>query len=278
MYNFTLLSYDVSPTSIIIFSAQMCRSNELTPAQAAHVYGRPRAIPSTPIECNTLEYEFFEKVKLHFHRKDIFPESSKSGATRKQSPYAEFIKCIHLFAVGVLNKDELIQLLRGLFIMGGNTPKSGAGTTSTNSNAVKPANILIADLEKVIMGRGPYAHQGILQKCKSKYGAYPLREYDLTETSKKLSPSYWSYPSDFVFDKFSGETSTDARVLNFDCFSMAKDWIENGSKICKSIEEYDGVKTRRNAHEGVMNRVRCSETNLFILTPTSHFSTFAMVG
>jgi hypothetical protein len=202
-----------------------------------------------------LEYEFLEKVKAHFHRRDIFPESSKSGATRKQSPYAEFTKCIHLFAVGVLNKDELIQLLRGLFITGGIAPKSGTGTSSTNSNAIKPASLLIADLERVIMSRGPYAHQAVMLKCKSKYGTYPLREYDITETSRNLSPSYWSYPLDFVFDKVSDKEEKHTRLLNFDCFCVAKEWVEKGSKICKSIEEYDGVKARHNVDESVMNRV-----------------------
>ena len=99
------------------------------------------------------------------------------------------------------------------------------------------------------------------QHYKSKYGAYPLREYDLSDTSRRLTPSYWSYPSDYSFDidTFTGETNLDASRLNYECFCIAKDWLEKGDKMLKSLEEYDGVKARRNVYEEVLCRVRISQ-------------------
>ena len=239
-----------SPISFVHFNSFTKFSNELTPAQASQVYGRPKTIPPILIEPNTLEQDFFEKVKAHFNRKDIFPDTPAKGTATapRKNCYAEFIKCIHLFGMGVINKDELVQLVRGLLLQG----TKGSGPANP---AAKPVNALVAELEKVIINRGPYATQIANQKSKSKYGSHPLREYDLSETSRSLTPSYWSYPSDFVFDKFSGETEKDAGVINFECFCLAKDWIEKGSRVYKSLEEYDGVKVRLNADEGAMNRV-----------------------
>lgn len=73
--------------------------------------------------------------------------------------------------------------------------------------------------------------------------------------SQELTPSYWSYPSDFVYEKFSGEQEKDAEVLNYECFAIAKDWLEKGDRMLKSPEEYDGVKARCNVFEEVLARV-----------------------
>lgn len=232
----------------------VCRldSNELNPLQAAQTYGRPRAIPNIPIPPTTTETAFFLKVKAHFNDKVLFPPQIHQR-TKKDGPYLEFLKCLHLFGVGVLNKDDLTQMLRGLFIQGSST--KSAATAAGAMVTIQAANALIAEFEQLMMERGPYAFQGNMQKYKSKYGSYPLREYDTSDTSKQLTPSYLSYPSDYAFDKSSGATKKDSQVLNFECFSKAKDWDEKEEKMIKSPEDYDGVKARHNAYEEVLCRI-----------------------
>lgn len=237
------------------FHSHSIHSNELNSAQAATLIGRPTTVPPTPIQPMTSESAFFDHVKQHFFRRDLFPD--KPIVNRKQTPYMEFIKCLHLFGAGILNKDELIQLLRGLFIQG-NTPKSGANATNaTNLHATHAAMALLSELEKVLVGRGPFATQESTKRFKGKYGSYPIKEYDLGEASGKLSPSYWTYPSDFVFDKFSGETEKDKAALNYGCFCMAQEYSKEGKgeKYFNSPEDYDGIKVRRNVYEEVLSRV-----------------------
>jgi len=244
-------------------AARPPRRNELNPAQAAQILGRPTAIPRPPLQPMTSESAFFEHVKSHFLRRDLFPD--KPIVNRKQTPYMEFVKCLHLFGAGILNKDELIQILRGLFIQG-NTPKSGANATNTgNAQANAAAMALLSELEKVLVGRGPFASQEQTKKFRSKYGSYPIRCYDLVDpddadASKQLTPSYWSYPKDFVFGKSTGETEQDSSVLNYKCYCMAQDWSNKENKpvaerYLRSPEEYDGIKARRNAYEEVLARV-----------------------
>lgn len=228
------------------------RRNELTPAQAAHFLGRPMTIPQAPLQPMTSESLFFEHVKQHFHRCDLFPD--KPIMNRKQTPYTEFVKCLHLFGAGILNKDELIQLLRGLFIQG-STPKNS--TNATYAGATHAAMALLSEIEKVLVGRGPFAMQELNKKMRSKYGGHPLRAYDLGETSVKITPSYRTYPSDYVFQKFSGSGGeTENEVLNFECFCTAQDWSveHSGEKYFKRLEEYDGIKARCNLHEEILAR------------------------
>jgi len=257
---------DIARTSvsgIVSFGAvRPPRRNELNPAQAAQLFGRPTSIPSTPLQPMASESAFFEHVKAHFHRRDLFPD--KPIVNRRQTPYMEFIKCLHLFGAGILNKDELIQILRGLFIQG-NTPKSGANATNTgNTAATAAAMALLSELEKVLVGRGPFASQEQTKKFRSKYGSYPIRHYDLSPeandedgASTKVTPSYNAYPKDFRFAKSSEQTDKDVAVLNNKCFCMAQDWANDnkGEKYYKSPEDYDGIKVRRNMYEEVLARV-----------------------
>ena len=244
-------------------------SNELNPAQAAQLLGRPTSIPSTPLQPMTSESIFFEHVKTHFARRDLFPDNRLLN--RKQTPYTEFIKCLHLFGAGILNKDELILLLRGLFIQG-NTPKSGANATNaTNIHATHAAMTLLSEFEKILVGRGPFANQERNKKLRSKYGAYPLREYDLgDEEERKISQSYWKFPADYTPDPNNYDEGLKGQpyvrhkltdVQNKSCYCLAQDWTNSDDKasesrrFLKSLEAYDGIKVRRNEYEEVLARV-----------------------
>ena len=186
------------------------------------MYGRPKTVPLIPIEPNTFETDVFSKIKTHLEQKDT--DSSKN-TIKKNNSYKEFTKLIHLCGIGVLSKDELIQLLRGLF-------------GKVNSSGIKP-NQLLSQLEKVMNQRCPSA-QNLKKKQPSKQE---------TEGAVTITPSYYRYPKDFVFGTFSGETEKDKRVINYKVFAA------KNKEEMKAIEDYDGVRWRRNVHEGIMNRV-----------------------
>lgn len=231
-------------------------SNELNPAQAAQFLGRPTTIPPLPLQPMTSEAAFLERVKSHFLRCDLFPD--KPIVNRKQTPYMEFLKCLHLYGAGIFTKDELIQLLRGLFIQG-NIPKN-ASSNATNVAATHAAMGLLTELERVLVGRGPFANQEHMKKLKGRYGGYPIREYEFADpsTSAVVTPSYRKYPTDYVFDKFSAEMEKDSELLNYECYCVAPGRNSNegrSEKYLMSPEYYDGIKLRCNIHEEVLARV-----------------------
>ena len=125
------------------------RKTMLTVQQSAAKYGRPAVIPRVPVQPNTAETDFFEKTKKHLNRKEL--AADRPSATRvRHTPHMEFLKCLHLFGAGVLNKEELILLLRGLF-MQGHAPKSGVnvGGGASNPAIANDAHELLKDLEEV---------------------------------------------------------------------------------------------------------------------------------
>jgi hypothetical protein len=154
--------------------------NELNTVQAAQVFGRPKVVPAEPLQPMTTEIAFFKHVKAHFDRKDLFPDMYNPTIKRRHTPYEEFIKCIHLFGAGIVNKDELIQLLRGLFIQG-NAPKSGANASNITGNSmiIQASNTLLSELEKVLIGRGPFTSQERTKKFRAKYGSPELLDLSI---------------------------------------------------------------------------------------------------
>mmetsp|Transcript_19028 Transcript_19028/g.39863 ORF Transcript_19028/g.39863 Transcript_19028/m.39863 type:complete len:1294 (+) Transcript_19028:65-3946(+) len=219
------------------------RKNMPTVAEAAKEEGRPTMLPPCPPQPTTSEMAFFERAKRHLSRRELAPD--KPTARSRHTPYTEFLKCLHLFGSGVLNKDELVLLLRGLFVQG-HAPKSGvnAGGGASNPAIATDAHNLLNEFQEILIGRGPYADQLTNQKDKSKYGALRCRDVEL---STKISPSYAEYPKDYSHDLFmshTGQTEGDAQVLNSTLVSVGKD----RTQMCST-------KTRRNAYEDVMFRI-----------------------
>jgi histone deacetylase complex regulatory component SIN3 len=125
------------------------RKNQPTLAQVAATQGRPPVLPRVKVPTNTAETEFFEQAKAHLNRKEL--AADRPSATRvRHTPHQEFLKCLHMFGSGVLNKDELLLLLRGLF-MQGHAPKSGinVGGGACNPKIANDAQKLMQDLEAV---------------------------------------------------------------------------------------------------------------------------------
>ena len=219
------------------------RKNMPTIAEAAKKEGRPTMLPPLPPQPTTAETAFFERAKRHLSRRELAPDKPTGRA--RHTPYAEFLKCLHLFGSGVLNKDELVLLLRGLFVQG-HAPKSGvnAGGGASNPAIATDAHNLLTEFQEILIGRGPYADQQCSQKDKSKYGAKRGRDIEL---STKTSPSYSEYPKDFPHDLFmshTGQTEEDLQVLNNTLVSVGRD----KTRICST-------KLRRNVYEEAMFRI-----------------------
>jgi len=250
------------------------RKNEFTPNQAAAKYGRPRTIPENIVEPTTKEATFFERAKEHLSRKELGPD--KSPGSRRHTPHTEFLKCLHLYGAGILSKDELLLLLRHLF-MQGHAPKSGVNASGgmNFTYIAKAADKLLKEFEELLVSRGPFARQQAALKDKSKYGAITAKEWDPT-LSDEIGPSYRTYPSDYPYEEFythSGQTKEDASVLNTSVISVRNEKKVPVSKMrfLDSQEEYDGVKVRRNIYEEAMAKVEDErfEVDLAIETTSS---------
>ena len=223
---------------------------ELTAAQRAAKYGRPRSIPEPPMQPNAKEETFFDRAKAHLNRKELAPD--KPAGSRRHTPYTEFLKCLHLFAAGILNREEIVLLLKSLFEQG-HAPKTGAnaGGGKTNPKIAKAAQELLADFEALLVLRGPYAAQQGIMKDRSKYGALSIRMCDFSR-SEHPSPSYWTYPSDHPQKRYShsGQSKEDASVLNNVVVCVGSDTKR------VSMEDYEGSQIRKNVYEEIMFKVR----------------------
>lgn len=215
-------------------------------------------VPELPVQPTTTESAFFQRARAHLTRKELLPD--KSPLSRRHTPHAEFLKCLHLFGAGLLNRDELMLLLKGLF-MQGHAPKSGvnAGGGAANAQIAAAANDLMKELEGILMGRGPYADQERAKMENSKYGAVAVRDYDYGD-SDRPTPSYRTLPTGFPKKSFyshSGQSEEDASVLNHTAVCVPPDAGVTGlrKKIWDSPDQYDGVKERKNFYEETMMKI-----------------------
>jgi paired amphipathic helix protein Sin3a len=229
------------------------RRAEISASQVAQKYGRPQIIPDLPTQPTTAEAAFFERAKLHLNRKELAPD--KPPGSRRHTPYTEFLKCLHLFGAGILSKDELVLLLKGLF-MQGHAPKSGsnAGGGASNPAVANDAQELLREFEEILVGRGHFADQENLLKDKSKYGDKQVRDFDFSGCEKP-TPSYRTIPSDYptnLFHSHSGQSGMDASVLNNTLLCLP---ARRSTRFVLSPDEYDGPSERNNIYEGNMFKV-----------------------
>ena len=232
--------------------------HELTPAKAAQKLGRPRTIPDCVVQPTTSEEAFLEKALVHLTRKELGPD--KPPGSRRHTPHTEFLKCLHLFGAGILTKDELLSLLRGLFHQG-HAPKSGAnaGGGASHPRVAAAANQLLREFEQLLISRGPYAQQEQRIKDASPYGAVTIRELD-DSGCEEVSPSYRFLPKDYPASELhthSGQSEADASVLNNVVVSVGNERTSPSLKqrLLYSPEDYDGMRIRKNRYEEAMAMV-----------------------
>jgi len=74
----------------------------------------------------------------------------KPAGSRRHTPHAEFLKCLHMFGAGILNREELVSFLKTLFEQG-HAPKAGnnAAGSKSNTRISKAAAELLAEFESV---------------------------------------------------------------------------------------------------------------------------------
>ena len=222
------------------------RRNHPNAISMAAKMGRPITIPSKPVVMKTPEALFFERAKAHLNRKELVWE--KPSGAKRHTPHMEFVKCLHLFGAGVLNKDELFLLLRGLFTQG-HAPK---GATVNNTIIAQDAANLLRDFEDILHSRGPYADQQMLEKDRSPYGTLRTLDFDYAGCEHP-TPSYRSYPADYPKEKFFShpeQSPDDAEVLNSDLICAG-----NLARMIDAKDTYDGVRARHNAYEEALCRI-----------------------
>jgi len=222
------------------------RKNQPNAVSMAAKMGRPTTIPHKPVVMKTPEALFFERAKAHLNRKELVWE--KPSGAKRHTPHMEFIKCLHLFGAGILNKDELFLLLRSLFTQG-HAPK---GATVNNTIIAQDAANLLRDFEDILHSRGPYADQQMLEKDRSHYGTLRTIDFDYTGCEHP-TPSYRTYPSDYPKEKFFShpeQSPDDAEVLNFDLICAG-----NLARMIDAKDTYDGVRARHNMYEEALCRI-----------------------
>jgi len=250
------------------------RKHEYTPSQAASRYGRPKSIPEAIIQPSTKEYAFFERAKEHLNRKELAAVNALNS--RKQhTPWTEFLKCLHLFGAGIIQKKDLLILLPPLF-KHGHAPKSVVNASpgvGAFQDVIDSANALMKEFEELLVSRGPYARQQVALKNKSKYGAITAKEWDPI-LCDEISPSYRTFPSDYPYEEFythSGQTEEDAAVLNTDVVCVRNERRVPASKmrLLDSLEEYDGIVERRNVFEEALAKVEDERFEVDIVIETN---------
>ena len=215
--------------------------------QTAAKQARPKTIPDMPLSPKAAETAFFYRVKHHLSRKELLPD--KPVGAKRNTPYVEFIKCLHLFGAGILNKEELLLLLRGLLTQG-HVPKAAA---AHNPQIATDAADLLREFENLLIGRGPYATQEAARTDRSKYGSLRARDMDLVDCEQP-TPSYRAYPSDYpsaVFLVHPSRHQLESQMLNDDFVAIPA----KRSKVTDSLETYDGIKKRHNAYEEAMSLI-----------------------
>ena len=150
LFNVAFISvlFDLSFPSLVCFVFILnLHRNELGVAETAQKVGRPSCIPEPNVEPTVAEEKFFESAKQFFYRCE---QESKSTGSRRQSAYAELIKCLHLFAAGILSKDDLIRLVKDLLLQNKNSRNGGSSSgTNGNSHLASMAKDLVLKFESV---------------------------------------------------------------------------------------------------------------------------------
>jgi hypothetical protein len=144
-----VFSLHIALTNVcLVFYFNLHSRDEPSLPQIAEQKGRPRWIPEPPIPQNAKEETFFSRAKTHLNLRELSPD--KPAGSRRHTPYAEFLKCLHLYGAGILNREELVLLLKSLFEQG-HAPKTGAnaGGGKWNTKIAKAAAELLAEFESV---------------------------------------------------------------------------------------------------------------------------------
>ncbi|GMH56528.1 hypothetical protein TrST_g9038 [Triparma strigata] len=223
---------------------------EMSAAQAAQTYGRPRAIPVPPEQPTVSEASYFDLVRVHLSQRDL--QSTSKPSNPRHTPYSEFLKLLHLHAAALLTKEDLISMVKVLFWYGHGTRP--AKDDFTEPKMKKIVDELMEGFVNVLAGRGPFAKQERLQEEKGKYGTASVkRTFEIAlrshapgeapamtqeEAKKRETPSYRSYPPDYpklTLKNFSDRTSNDDAILNNSyvsvptCSMESKDFKERGN-------------------------------------------------
>ncbi|GMI40977.1 hypothetical protein TeGR_g14739, partial [Tetraparma gracilis] len=133
--------------------------------------GRPRAAPAPPLAPTVAEAAFFERARRHLERADL--RAPPAAGERKHTPWAEFLKVLHMYAAHLLPRDALLSLLSLLFVHGHNPKGPNPGVSHTQ--LCTDAEALLREFDAMMSRRGAFATQERTLQERSKYGSASMK-------------------------------------------------------------------------------------------------------
>lgn len=183
--------------------------NKKRPSSPSNVTMQYPMIPETMVYNAGVERQFFDMAK----------EALRSSSRDGELAWAEFLKCMDLYAQEILSKNDMLRYMEDLL------GKQHADLFEEFKRILASAGVA-----------GAHAHDDA-------WHSVPLSEIDFSRC-RRCTPSYRALPRDYPVAPFSGRSEEEARLLNDVWISLP-----DGSE-----ESYTFRHMRKNQHEEVLFR------------------------
>jgi paired amphipathic helix protein Sin3a len=170
--------------------------------------------PESYVYNSAVERQFFDSAR------EALTSYSRDGG----QAWAEFLKCLDLFAQEILSRSEMLNLIEPLL--------------------GKRNNNLFEEFKRILAAAGNPPSSGSMQMREDSWYSVPLAEIDFSRC-RRCSPSYRALPRDYPDHPCSDRSPEEAQVLN-------DIWV---SLPVGSEESYTFRHMRRNTYEEILFRV-----------------------
>ena len=183
--------------------------NTIHPSSPSNVILQYPMMPETMIYNAGVERQFFDLAK----------ESLRASSREGDLAWAEFLKCMDLYAQEILSKSEMLRYMEDLL-----------GKSHVD---------LFEEFKRILSAAGAAG----APSHDDAWHSVPLSEIDFSRC-RRCTPSYRALPRDYPVAPFSGRSEEEAKVLNDVWISLP-----DGSE-----ESYTFRHMRKNQHEEVLFR------------------------
>jgi len=190
-------------------SAQSAPVDEKCPSSPQNVTVQYPVMPETLIYNSGVERQFFDLAK----------ESLRSSSREGDLAWAEFLKCMDLYAQEILSKNDMLKYMEDLL-----------GKQHVD---------LFEEFKRILSAAGAAG----APSHDEAWHSVPLSEIDFSRC-RRCTPSYRALPRDYPAPPFSGRSTDEAKLLNDIWISLP-----DGSE-----ESYTFRHMRKNQHEEVLFR------------------------
>lgn len=201
---------------------------DMTEKEAAEALTLPpeskkRSSPSSPSNV-TLQYPMMPETMIYnagVERQffDLAKESLRASSREGDLAWAEFLKCMDLYAQEILSKNDMLRYMEDLL--------------------GKPHVDLFEEFKRILSAAGAAG----APSHDDAWHSVPLSEIDFSRC-RRCTPSYRALPRDYPVAPFSGRSEEEANILNNVWISLP-----DGSE-----ESYTFRHMRKNQHEEVLFR------------------------